>query len=299
MTLLKLEHYDCPSCGAAIDFVEQQLSATCSFCASPLVRHEQASEAPALISKFMIERAAASHRIQHFLSEHLFVPKELKAKARPDSLHGIYLPFWLVDAQAESDYDAEIGIHWYETIEEYKVQNGKRVRTSKTVQRTEWHRLQGSYGAEYEKYLVSGSQGLSQQECLALQPFDIGQALDFDLLHLSGWISESFTKTIEDAAIDVREGLQQKQQVRIAQFLPGDTHRALAFNLSIEVEAIQTIFLPIWIATYAHKKSPVRILVNGQTGEIVGHVPKDWKSIALSFLLLGLIFGILLFIAGQ
>ena len=40
--------------------------------------------------------------------------------------------------------------------------------------------------------------------------------------------------------------------------------------------------LPVWIATYRFENKVFRLLVNGQTGEVVGETPTVWWKIALA-----------------
>ena len=43
---------------------------------------------------------------------------------------------------------------------------------------------------------------------------------------------------------------------------------------------MELVLLPVWIATFRHREEVWRLLVNGQTGEVVGQAPRDPKKIA-------------------
>ncbi len=51
---------------------------------------------------------------------------------------------------------------------------------------------------------------------------------------------------------------------------------------SVTVESVRLLLLPVWIATYRHQGAVFRLLVNGQTGEVVGQVPRSNAKIALA-----------------
>ncbi len=67
-----------------------------------------------------------------------------------------------------------------------------------------------------------------------------------------------------------REELARLEQQVIARtHLPGDTHRDLASSTRAELDEPRLVLLPVWIAVLAGPAGPIRMLVNGQTGEVV------------------------------
>jgi hypothetical protein len=61
----------------------------------------------------------------------------------------------------------------------------------------------------------------------------------------------------------------------IEAFLPGDEYRALQWATEIQMGEIEIFLLPVWIARYRHRGEIFRLLVNGQTGEVIGQTPKS------------------------
>jgi hypothetical protein len=41
------------------------------------------------------------------------------------------------------------------------------------------------------------------------------------------------------------------------------------------VDGVRLVLLPVWIAAFRTPKGPLRLMVNGQTGEVVGRVPRS------------------------
>ena len=50
-------------------------------------------------------------------------------------------------------------------------------------------------------------------------------------------------------------------------------------STTTHVDEVRLVLLPVWIATFQHKGKVFRMLVNGQTGEVVGSVPKSKTKI--------------------
>ena len=42
--------------------------------------------------------------------------------------------------------------------------------------------------------------------------------------------------------------------------------------------------LPVWVGTYRHEDSVLRLLVNGQTGEVVAALPTSWVKVLAAVL---------------
>ena len=50
----------------------------------------------------------------------------------------------------------------------------------------------------------------------------------------------------------------------------------------VQLDALRLVLLPVWIAAVPGPNGPLRMLVNGQTGEVVGEVPRSGWKIALA-----------------
>ena len=287
--------YSCPNCGAYVDFPAELLSTQCAFCDSPLVQEDRgAKPPPGFIAKFVLDRGQAGGKLRAYFKQAWFLPKDLEKNARPEELKGVYVPFWAIDAVARTHYETQVGIHWYEQETYTVVENGERVTKTRTVQRTDWHPLSGSYARHYRNHLVCGSKGIPEEETNRLEPFDLGRCLEYEPAHVAGWLAEHFTVDVEKGAVTAIEEIRAEQGARLPGFLPGDCYRGLNWSSEIEPEGSRSVLLPIWIATYRHKGEAFRLLVNGQTGSVTGSLPKDRLQpvlLAMAALLLLVVLG--------
>ena len=81
--------------------------------------------------------------------------------------------------------------------------------------------------------------------------------------------------------------------------MPGDQQRLHNSSTDLQITNERTVLLPIWIATYPYKNEVYRLLVNGQTGEVVGTLPRDKVKIALLVVGILIIIAIAIFIVGN
>jgi hypothetical protein len=79
--------------------------------------------------------------------------------------------------------------------------------------------------------------------------------------------------------------------------MPGDSHRDVRHDTRLEAESLDVCLVPVWVlaARYAPEKPPLRVVVNGQSGEVYGKVPLSWVKVLLT--VLGVVaLGVLLYV---
>ena len=293
----------CSSCGAAVGLPASVRATTCSFCGSALVdAAADASEPVDRIVPFRVTGDQASARLREFLSARWFAPESLRRNTRPDELRGVLVPFWVFDAVARTSFAASVGVHWWRT-ETYTVQvNGKTETRTRRVQETEWFPLEGSHLGQWFDQLVSASRGLSEAEANALEPFDLGEALAYSPPLVAGLTAERATLSLADAERTAATEIAALEERAVAaKHLPGDTHRGLQTSTESQLQPPDLVLLPVWIAVVKGPAGQLRLLVNGQSGEVVaGKIPTSWVKVGLviTVILLGLGMVLLVVLGG-
>lgn len=273
--------FDCPGCGAEVAFPPTVISKACAFCETPLVQSpDQDSEPIDSVAPFELTARQAAGRLTQHLAGHWLAPEAVRKADDPDELKAVLVPFWAHDATARSQWTAQVGIYWYETVTYTVTVNGKTQTRTRQKRHTDWHHTSGTHACAYQDHLVSGSSGLPEAEANALEPFDVGRALPYAPELLAGLMAEVPSVDHAEAARVAAEELERVERVAISRFLPGDTSRSLSSTSDVAVDAVRLVLLPVWIATYRWKGQVLRLTVNGQTGEVVGKVPRSWAKIA-------------------
>lgn len=274
----------CTGCGAVVEFAGASVSRRCTYCDSPLVDEVRATGRVDAVVPFRIPQRGALDRLRTHLDGKRWAPRELQ-RLRVDGhgLRGVLVPFWAYRGVVRSEYHAKVGVHWQRS-ETYTDSEGKT--QTRTVTETEWFDLQGSAARQVDDHLVTASVGLAEVEANALEPFDLGWAQPFDARLLSGYDAELPSVATQDADRMAATELRDLEATRIAHtLLPGDQNRVTWISSKVEISARKLLLLPVWIATYHHGQGKhaivLRLLVNGQTGEVVGRVPVSrWKIAA-------------------
>lgn len=281
----------CKDCGATLTLPPEQFAAVCPYCASPSVVDRPASEdsrvRPDFILGFHVTKQVAVERVRAWLRRtRVFSPSALR-QAQVTETRGIYLPAWIYNAVAHTHFRATIGEDYTET-ETYTTTDakGNTVVRTRTVTRTEYRNLSGEHAMYINDLVVTASRGLPNEELETIEPFDIGALRRFDPAIVSGWAAE-------EATLDRQAGHQIARQEalefigrKLRDFMPGDSAKVDAYDVELSDEDTDLVMLPIWVfaARYDHdgESRTLRVLVNGQTGELQGDVPRSAVKITLA-----------------
>jgi len=287
---------DCETCGAQLRIPEDRRTAECAYCGSPAVVERPPTTdrpVPSFVIGFVLDHDRATARVRQWLRGRSIFARSGLAKAALAKGRGVYVPAWLYGAVAHADYQAEIGEE-YTTTETYTTTDskGNAVTRTRTVTRTEWRSLAGHYSRNILDVVVTASRGISNEALGRIEPFDLRALRRYSSELLAGWEAEEATldRDASQQAAHVESHAQLGRDLH--GFMPGDSHRDLEFGTRLEEEILDLVLLPVWsfAVRYAEDEPPLRVLVNGQTGEVQGRVPRSALKIAAAILLaLGLI----------
>jgi len=100
-----LRSYVCKSCGGEIVGDENTAATACPFCGNPVVMMGQLSGAlkPDYIIPFKLDKKAAKEALRKHYEGKRLLPKVFKDENHIDEVKGVYVPFWLFDAEADAN----------------------------------------------------------------------------------------------------------------------------------------------------------------------------------------------------
>jgi hypothetical protein len=295
----------CDGCGAQIQVAVGLRTAKCPYCASPAVVERPADPSrpdPTFVIGFVIPKDKALSQARAWIRRPLFAPGAFRS-AEPSDLRGLYLPAYLYTAIAQAQYSAEIGEN-YTVTETYTTTDskGNTVTRTRTRVETEWRSLTGNWSAYVDDILVTASRGLPDVELDGIEPYDLRTLARFNPSILAGWIAEDPSIVPAECQARARVEIEEHIGRRLSAFMPGDKHRSLQYQWQTQHEDLELIMLPVWVLAvrYAKDKPPVRLVVNGQTGQVHGRSPLSWpKIISLSLFAIAMIVAIALVMGSR
>lgn len=281
-------HVECGQCGASMQLPVTARTAVCPYCAAPAIVERPrtvASVDPAFAMGFVFEVHRARELVHQWARAQGFFREPGVRLARVEDVRGVYLPAFLYSAVARSRYSALIGEDYTET-ETYTTtdSNGKTVTRTRTVTRTEHRPLSGEHAAYVADVLVTASRALGNAELEAVEPFDLRAIRRYEPSLVVGWIAEDPSMTAAECIELARREAVEKVGASLHGFMPGDSHRDLVHQTWLEQESLDLVLVPVWVLAlrYREDRGALRVLVNGQTGQVAGAVPWSRKRIALA-----------------
>jgi predicted RNA-binding Zn-ribbon protein involved in translation (DUF1610 family) len=269
----------CQSCRAVMVFDPKRVGQNCEFCGSPaLVDYQEIKSPirPQSLLPFKVTQNQVRDSIHRWVRGRWFAPNALKSRALIDQLHGVYIPYWTFDAQAECDWTAEAGYYYY-VEESYTDEKGNR--QTRQVQRVRWEPASGHVSHFFDDEPVPGTQGIALDLLRRIEPWPTTTDLvPYDTAYLSGFVVEHYQVVLVDAATRSRGQMDDKLRALCSREVPGDTQRNLQIAPQYSGQTFKHILAPVWLLTYTFGAKVFQVICNGYTGQVAGRYPKSpWK----------------------
>ncbi len=283
-----LRSYVCKSCGGEIVGDENTAATACPFCGNPVVLLGQFSGAlkPDLVIPFKLDKKAAKAGLQKHLSGKRLLPKIFKDQNHIDEIKGVYVPFWLFDA------DADVHVRYRATkVRVWSDSNYNYTETSHYLVRRG-----GSVG--FERVPVDGSSKMPDDLMESIEPYDFSDAVDFRTAYLAGYLADKYDMDAEQSIERANARVKKSTEEAFASTVQGyETVAAENSNIKLRGGKTQYALYPVWLLNTTWNGSKYTFAMNGQTGKFVGDLPVDKAAAArwtlgLSVVLSGVIYGV-------
>jgi hypothetical protein len=169
----------------------------------------------------------------------------------------MYLPAWTFDIVGS--------IPW----------KGKVIRNKRELP------VSGEYPVSFNNICIQGSEKLTRLPRTFLDEYKLAEAVDYDPRFLAGWSAEVYETPMSDAALDARQSAVE----RIQHDIRAENGNVLELNYSpsnISITAYRLMLLPVWVMNYSYDGKSYRVIINGQTGTLLGETPsrglKKWVN---------------------
>ena len=263
----------CQSCSSHISIPAGALTAACPFCGSNKVIHQKAPQdllRPRFLVPFKIEEGRCHAITREWLGSSWMVPKQLRAAASIDSFAAVFLPYWTFGSTSQASWRAQVG-----HTESYTDSRGRR-RT-----RTVWRWESGNVRREFQDLLIRGTQRISTHLLEQVGRFDLNDLSAYDPAFLAGTQAQAYEVTLEDAWESARHRMREITRQACRSQASTSKIRNFSMQLDFQDETWRYILLPVYLNSYRYENAPYQLLINGQSGEIAGQRPVDWRKVGL------------------
>lgn len=283
-----LMSYICKNCGGEVVGDESLASTSCPYCDSPIIRNDQFAGLmrPEIVIPFKVDKKQAKEKLNEFISSKKLVPSVFRDQKHIDEIKGVYVPFWLFDADvfAEAQFNAR---------------RSHNVRDGEEIEHFEVYR---SAEISFRGVPVDAATKMEDAMMDSIEPFDLQEAVAFSTAYLAGFMADKYDVSPEEC---MKRGLQRirssAEETLGKSLIEYDSHTLTASNAVVRQSAAHYALLPVWVLNTTWNGTQYRFAMNGQTGKFIGDLPYD-KSLYKRYFLrtaipaILIIFAVLFFI---
>ena len=276
----------CSSCGASSTLEPNITSASCPYCATPLIVEQATDESviqPKSLLPFKLDKNGAVEEFKKWINKLWFAPNDLKkAVLNFDHFKGVYIPYWTFDTDTDTNYVGQRGEHYYVTESYTTTEDGKSVSKTRQVQKTRWYSVRGNVHKFFDDILTVATKSLPEKYIYKLEPWDLENLVPFDKSYLSGFIAEKYQVELSEGFEIAKNIADDEIRNLIRRDIGGDEQRITTKNTSYNDIKFKHLLLPVFVSAYKFKDKLFQFLINGRTGEVQGSRPYSWMKITMA-----------------
>jgi DNA-directed RNA polymerase subunit RPC12/RpoP len=256
----------CQKCGAKSLIAVGEKTISCPYCGSnQIIESEETQELiqPQAIGLFSLGKEQILTGLKEWFHEGWSTPDDLRMTGKQLDLRPAYYPFWIFSGTLEARWSCE-------------VREG-------SGQSSRWIPQRGTEVLMFDDILAPGLAGLPTHMVDTLKPFRLDELRAFSPDQLAGWPALAYNRSMADASLLARESVVRDARTIIARRVAVSNERR-----SFEVGGgkwsgmtFKLALLPLWVGTYRYKNQVYNLMINGQTGKVVGDKPKDQVKVAM------------------
>ena len=273
--------YICRSCGGEIIGDANMAASSCPYCASNIVVKDQFSGdlRPDYIIPFRLDKKTAVEALSKHVSSRRFVPRIFKNKNHIEEIKGIYVPFWLFDAEAKAGftYHASAASFYQDSSYDYtKTKHYKVVREGIV---------------EFSGIPADGSTKMPDDLMESIEPYDYNEIYNFQPAYLAGYLADRYDITAEQNVGRANERIKKSTSDLFAGTVSSyDTVSVKSSSVRLLNGKAKYALLPVWMLKTKWNNETYTFAMNGQTGKFVGDLPLDPKEVRRYFALSSLLY---------
>lgn len=276
----------CPSCRARVTFQPPDVAGNCPFCGTGIVgKGEKAHPVvePGGILPCLVAQKQARDRIRKWLGSNWFVPSALQQMAQQEGLQGVYLPFWTYDAQTQTQYTGQRGEHYYTTeTHTYTNSEGETITETREIQHTRWYSASGSVARFFDDVLIPATTQLTPKQLKKLEPWNLKKLVPYAPAYLAGFKAQRYQVPLEMGLERAKTEMQKVIHQDICHDIGGDEQQVDWSTTQHHDITFKHVLLPVWLSAYRYNNKQYQVIVNAQTGEVIGDRPYSAVKIALA-----------------
>lgn len=258
--------YTCKSCGGEIVSDENTGATSCPYCGNPVILTERFRGAlrPDMVIPFKLDKKAAKEAYYKHIKGRPLLPKVFRRENHIDEIKGIYVPFWLFDADVAADarYKATKVRTWSDSDYDYT--------------ETSYYSVDRSGNMSFVSVPVDGSSRMPDDLMESIEPYKVADAVEFQTAYLSGYLADKYDVDAQQSTDRARERMKESAQDVLRDTVKGYAS-VIPENTNVRISGgdAKYALYPVWVLNTTWRGKKYIFAMNGQTGRMTGDLPVD------------------------
>jgi predicted RNA-binding Zn-ribbon protein involved in translation (DUF1610 family) len=256
----------CPSCGAELLGDANTVAMVCPCCGNAQIVSKRLSGflKPDYVIPFKLEKENAAKALKNFCTGKKLLPDFFVKENHINNMQGVYVPFWLFDAEAS-------GRVCYRAT---------KVERTAAYEKTHFYSVVREGNMTFEKIPVDGSEKMDDKYMDAIEPFDYSQMKDFQTTYLAGYVAEKYDVDAEKSKERAEHRIKTSVETEFANSVTGyNSVKIESSSVNVNEGKCSYALFPVWVLNTKYKEENYLFIMNGQSGRLVGKLPIDSKKI--------------------
>lgn len=262
--------YKCPHCGAEVITSKETAATTCVYCNRAITLEGNLAGVfkPDYVLPFVKTEKDAEEAYWKLCRASILTPKLFMNKNNIKKIKGMYVPFWLYSFDA----DAKIKVKGIKT---HIWQTGNTEYTEVS----EYAIYEDIYG-HFDRIPVDAMKGLDNDLMDSVEPFDVKGLKPFNPAYLAGFYTQRWDDSVDDNESRAKSPAHDAV-IAYALNKAGNygTKTISGENIQWRNGKAESAMMPIWMMYTEYKGKNYVFGMNGQTGKLMGEIPKSKERI--------------------
>lgn len=267
-----IQVFMCQSCGGEVITDNNTAATSCPYCGNPVILSGRLSGSfrPKVVIPFKKTKEDAEAGLKDLMSHQPLLPTPFKLNFKPEKIQGLYVPYWLFNADVEGHYQfrAERVKCWSDDEYDYE--------------RTDIFRCYRDGCINFRYVPINASKKLDNTLAESIEPFDYRLSESFNTSYLSGFLADKYDVSKEENFHRASERMKNETSSTFASTVNGYTsvYPEKGTVKYHDTKAIYALY-PLWILSGTYKDQIYTFLMNGQTGKIKGNLPMSINKLLI------------------
>ena len=246
--------YTCKSCGGEIVSDENTGATSCPYCGNPVILTERFRGAlrPDMVIPFKLDKKAAKEAYYKHIKGRPLLPKVFRRENHIDEIKGIYVPFWLFDADVAADarYKATKVRTWSDSDYDYT--------------ETSYYSVDRSGNMSFVSVPVDGSSRMPDDLMESIEPYKVADAVEFQTAYLSGYLADKYDVDAQQSTDRARERMKESAQDVLRDTVKGYAS-VIPENTNVRISGgdAKYALYPVWILNTTWRGKKYIFAMNG------------------------------------